>query len=303
MDSIFIKQAKLMLRILPIVVEEKVFALKGGTAINFFVRDMPRLSVDIDLVYLPLSKREDALIEISQSLSRIALKIKRMFPGIVIAEKKNDVGFLTKLIIRQDKAVVKIEPNLVLRGSVYPVETRTLVSKAQDMFEMYLEAPTLSIGDLYGGKICAALDRQHPRDFFDIKVFFEHEKFTDTVRKAFIVYLISHNRPMIELLNPRFYDFRDVYDSEFKGMVEDYIEYKELVETRYELVKNIKNSITHKEKQFIVSVQDGDPMWELLGLKGIEKLPAVKWKLLNVKKMNPVKRKEVVMKLQDYLGI
>ncbi|MCD6107068.1 MAG: nucleotidyl transferase AbiEii/AbiGii toxin family protein, partial [Caldisericaceae bacterium] len=204
MDSSFIKQTRLMLRILPIINKEKVFALKGGTAINFFVRDMPRVSVDIDIVYLPVSEREKALKEISRSLDRISVKVQRMFPEVVVTKKKSESRVLTKLIIRLGGAVTKIEPNLVLRGSVYPVEKRALVRKAQNLFEIYLEMTTLSIADLYGGKICAALDRQHPRDFFDIKVFFENEEFNDEIRKAFIVYLISHNRPMLELLNPNF---------------------------------------------------------------------------------------------------
>jgi hypothetical protein len=46
-----------LIRVLPSIAEEACFALKGGTAINLFVRDMPRLSVDIDLTYLPVQPR------------------------------------------------------------------------------------------------------------------------------------------------------------------------------------------------------------------------------------------------------
>ena len=59
-SSSYKAQVDLLLRILPFVAKEENFALKGGTAINLFVRDMPRLSVDLDLNYLPFDNREAA---------------------------------------------------------------------------------------------------------------------------------------------------------------------------------------------------------------------------------------------------
>jgi hypothetical protein len=61
MDIVFFRQAELLLRIIPLIDREASFALKGGTAINFFVRDLPRISVDIDLVYLPIGERDESL--------------------------------------------------------------------------------------------------------------------------------------------------------------------------------------------------------------------------------------------------
>ena len=52
--SPYYAQVRLLVRELPVVAKETCFALKGGTALNLFVRDMPRLSVDIDLAYVPL---------------------------------------------------------------------------------------------------------------------------------------------------------------------------------------------------------------------------------------------------------
>ena len=301
--SIFIKQAELILRILPLIDKEQIFALKGGTAINYFVREMPRLSVDIDLMYLPVSGREETLANINQALNRIEDGIRDSFYNINITESRSETNYVTKLIVRQNGATVKIEPNLVLRGNIYPVESRELVKKAQDLFELYVKVRTLSTAELYGGKICAALDRQHPRDFFDIKILFEHEGFTEKIKKAFIVYLISHNRPMVELLNPKFLNFRNVFNNELRGMIREDVEYEKLVKIREDLVKIIKSSLTFEEKRFIVSIQEGEPEWELLGLKKIEQLPAVKWKLLNVRKMSHVKRKEAVKKLEDYFEL
>ena len=67
----YVKQVRLLLSVLPDMAREPVFALKGGTAINLFYRDMPRLSVDIDLTYLPVADRQSSLEGIDDALDRI----------------------------------------------------------------------------------------------------------------------------------------------------------------------------------------------------------------------------------------
>lgn len=67
-NNIYRKQVQLLVRVLPLVDTEKCFALKGGTAINLFYRILPRLSVDIDLLYIPMDDRETALINIKAAL-------------------------------------------------------------------------------------------------------------------------------------------------------------------------------------------------------------------------------------------
>jgi predicted nucleotidyltransferase component of viral defense system len=293
-----------MLRILPLVNAEKVFAIKGGTAINFFVRDLPRISVDIDLAYLPVNDRDAALKDISKALKRISAKIERMYPGIRIVQKRfEDSDSLKGMVINKDGITVKIEPNLVFRGSVYKPEIRQLSKNAQNLFELTLEICTLAKAELYGGKICAALDRQHPRDLFDINLLFKNESLSDPIRKAFIVYLISHQRPMVELINPRFSDIRDLYDNEFKGMSIEEIGYDELIGTRERLVQLLLNSLEAEEKQFIVSVKTGKPNWGLFDIEGVDKLPAVKWKLLNISRMDKTKHERALNKLKHYLGV
>lgn len=165
-DTVFFRQAELLLRVLPSVNKEEVFALKGGTAINFFVRDLPRLSVDIDLTYLPVNDRETALIDIGKALFRISERVEKAIPGVrAFSQKDHEFDIVAGLLIRRGDATIKVEPNRVLRGSAFPTETKSLCQKAQDLFELSIEARTLSFEDLYGGKACAALDRQHPRSF------------------------------------------------------------------------------------------------------------------------------------------
>ena len=175
-ESVYYRQAELLLRILPFIDREAVFALKGGTAINFFVRDLPRISIDIDLVYLPVGERDFSLREMSTALVRISQSIVSQIPETKINSKKiKGTDFLNGLFVQQQEAIVKIEPNLVIRGSVYPPERKILSPKARGLFEIALECRTLSADELYAGKICAALDRQHPRDLFDTICFSEME--------------------------------------------------------------------------------------------------------------------------------
>ena len=303
-DTVFFKQAELLLRILPLIYKEDVFALKGGTAINFFVRDLPRISVDIDLTYLPVNDRDFALNEIRSILLRISEGIKRSIPGTgVIPKRIHGTEVVRGLIVDREGVTVKIEPNLVLRGSVYPPEIKTLSKKAQDLFELSLQSRTLSIYDLYASKICAALDRQHPRDLFDVHLLLKSEGFKPEIRKAFVVYLVSHPRPMVEILSPKQKDIKDIFEKEFKDMIAESITFEALETTRNELVAILREELTLDERRFIVSMKQGQPVWDLLEPEGIKDLPAVKWKLLNISRMDPAKHRKAVHKLRDYLGV
>ena len=147
-----------MLKTIPHVAAETCFALKGGTAINLFVRYMPRLSVDIDLTYLPVDEaRDNALKKMSDSLGSIANAIKKAIAGTRVQESRGqNPDRVTKLTVAVGPTRIKIEPNEVIRGVVYPVEERELTPHAEDLFELSVTAQTLSLADLYGGKLCAA---------------------------------------------------------------------------------------------------------------------------------------------------
>jgi len=284
-ENVYFKQAELLLRVIPFIDKEALFALKGGTAINFFVRDLPRISVDIDLAYLPVGERDVSLEAISSALARVSQDIESRIPETKVTYRKTrGSDLLSGLFVQRQETIVKIEPNLVIRGSAYPPERRVISSKAVDLFEISVESQILSENELYAGKICAALDRQHPRDLFDIMMLFKYGNFNTAMRKAFIVYLISHDRPMVEVLNPRFADIRPVFETEFQGMTLEEVTCEDLEMAREELVSIIARELTVEEKQFIVSIKERTPRWELVDIEGIENLPAVKWKLLNIAK-------------------
>lgn len=197
------KQVALLIKIVPLVAAEPAFALKGGTAINLFLRDMPRVSVDIDLTYVPVKNRASSLKEIDAAMKRIAAAIERGVPGAKVnaSAPKGERG-VTKLTVRAVGAQIKIEVTPVVRGCLYEPEVRSVAARVEGEFG-FAEMLVVSFSDLYGGKIVAALDRQHPRDLFDVRDLLAKEGIDDKVRKAFIVYLLSHDRPMAEVLPRR----------------------------------------------------------------------------------------------------
>ena len=293
-----------MLTILPIVGQEEAFALKGGTALNFFHFNMPRLSVDIDLTFLPIKPRDETLTDITVSLSRISDKIIKFFPQTQIQKiKLKRTDYIYKLIISNGNSLVKIEPNLILRGSCYPPVYKALCKKASEVFKMEMKIRILSLADLYGGKICAALDRQHPRDLFDIKLLFETGNLNESIRQAFVIYLASHNRPMSELLSPNFMDFRQLFENEFKGMTSMDVSYAELEKTRQDLVSLLHKQLSSNEREFLLSVKMGIPDFSLLPISGLENFPAIKWKIQNILKMKPKKKIAATEKLRTILYV
>lgn len=308
-DKKYFDQAKLLLRILPHVAKEKCFALKGGTAINLFVRDMPRLSIDIDLAYLPVEDRKESLKNIGLALDRIAQKLSSSYKVDRVKVREaigatDKITFTSKLLITSKEGIVKIEPNTVFRGNVFPTERRGLVKIAQDKFELSTTIAILSVADLYGGKLCAALDRQHPRDLFDVRMLLENEGISDEIRMAFIIYLSGHNRPMHELLNPNFKDITKKYESDFRGMTEVDISCEDLIRCQKELPQLLRKRLSENEKKFLISLKEGKPNWHLAGVRKIAKFPALQWKLQNIRnlqKKDRTKWNEQLQKLKSIL--
>jgi predicted nucleotidyltransferase component of viral defense system len=300
----FYRQTKLMLQLLPIVAQEKCFALKGGTAINFFIRDLPRYSVDIDLTYVPFQPREEALKRLAEATENVAANIERRLPDLKVTRKYTKrTERLVKLFVNSQNVQIKIEPNELIRGVVYPCEKRKIVKNAVDKFGGFVSMQVLSIPDLYAGKFCAALDRQHPRDLFDIKLLLDGEGITDEIRKAFVIYLASHNRPISELLAPNLLDIKHYYDNDFDGMTMIQVSYDELVAVRKRFVNMINDILTENERKFLLSLKMGELKCGLLDIPNIDKFPAIQWKLLNIKKMDQKKHRSAVDKLRDVLNI
>jgi predicted nucleotidyltransferase component of viral defense system len=301
-SEVFEAQAALLLRALPYVATEICFALKGGTAINLFIRDLPRLSVDLDLVYLPIADREVSLLEIRSALGRIAQSIRKAIPGSVVTENATSDG--TRIVVRHRSAQIKIEVTPVLRGTVHPVELRVVRPAAEERFG-FAEIQVVSFADLYAGKMVAALDRQHPRDLFDVQLLLENEGINDVLFQTFLAYILSHNRPAHEVLQPRLKDIRQAFDQEFVGMTTDETSLDALISAREQLVSEIRSHLGERSKQFLLSFHELKPDWALLGTPEISNLPAIRWKLMNLELLRskqPEKYQKIIHELEVTLS-
>jgi predicted nucleotidyltransferase component of viral defense system len=292
-------QAALLIRVLPYVAEEKCFALKGGTAINLFARDMPRLSVDIDLAYLPIQPRPESLAAIEAALKRVAQALKKGIEGIHVTETKTE-GRVNKLLVSLRGVQIAVEVNPVMRGTAHPVETREVTETVEAELG-YAEIQVVSFADLYGGKLVAALDRQHPRDFFDVRDLMANEGIDDAIRRAFIVYLLSHNRPMFEVLKANRKDITQHYQSAFVGMTEEEVPLDDLLTAREEMIADIVGKMPDAHKKFLVSFERGQPDWRLLGVEGAADLPAVKWRQQKLDELPAERRTALVKSLEEVL--
>lgn len=293
------RQVALMLRILPIAAEEECFALKGGTAINFFVRNMPRLSVDIDLMYLPVRNRADSLAEIDAALKRIQQRIQRDIPTSRITPRVIE-GAVTKLLVMAEGVQVKIELSPVMRGTVYEPRLMSVSEAVEEAFQ-FAEIKVVSFADLYAGKILAALDRQHPRDLFDVRDLFANEGIDDDLREAVIVYLLSHNRPMGEVLSGRRKDLAAEYQNGFVGMTDEPVDIEELLEAQNDLIESIIEGMPDRHKQFLVGFEEGNPDWSLLHVEHASTLPAILWRQQNLNTRTPQERAALVANLKRSL--
>ncbi len=288
------RQVHLLLSVLDVVLEDERFALKGGTAINLFYRDFPRYSVDIDLCYLPLENRATSMGNIHVILRKISAEIRKLPGTKIISSRPLDGKGESKLQVVDKEVRIKIEPNYILRGHLFPIRNMPMSGKACEEFNTYIHARCLSFADCYGGKICAALDRQHPRDLFDVKVVFEHEGITEEIKDAFILYLISGKRPINEMLMPHRKDIADIYSDDFKDMLMVDVELEELIQTREMLIVEIKKSLNENDRAFLQSFVRNTPDWQLFKYSKISEFPAVRWKLLNQQKMSADKRKKYI---------
>ncbi|RUO46842.1 nucleotidyltransferase [Pseudidiomarina aquimaris] len=275
MNESYKKQVKLLLDVLPEIAKEECFAMHGGTAINLFLQNMPRLSVDIDLTYAGVEARGQALVEINAALLRIKDRVDKLRATIRVQHKPD----VCKLQISEQGVQIKVEVNMVGRGLLAPAKKLALCSAAQEQYNVFCAMSVVPVGQLYGGKICAALDRQHPRDLFDTKLLLENIGFTDEIKRGFLFALISSNRPTHEMLEPNLLDQRAVFENQFEGMSNIVFSYADFEATRDTLIDIMHRSLTESDKQFLLNFNKLEPDWSVYDY---QYFPSAKWKLLNL---------------------
>jgi len=303
MQQTYIDTVRLLLDAAPEVFRGGVFAMKGGTAINLFVHGMPRLSVDIDLVYPDWSaSRADALRAIADELAAIAERLQRigLSARTVRAEGLGESKLLVERAGRGGDALVKIEANLVFRGTVLPTTRRALSPVVSDMFSAEVSVPMLAVDELYGSKLVAAMDRQHPRDLFDVMRLYDAgidgvRGVTDGMVECFVLYLAGHNRPMDEVLAPRddrAKDLRLAYESSFAGMTREPVTLSALESARERLFAELPRRLTVRHRAFLVGLARVEPDWSLVGCAHASELPAIRWRLQNLEQFRDARPRE-----------
>lgn len=295
------EQALLLLDVLPEVAKEERFALHGGTAINLFVRDMPRLSVDLDLTYLPIEERSISLSNIARTLQSVQDRLTKNHPTIRTRQSADHA----KVFCTRQGVQVKIEVNTVMRGAMGEPIVLTLSNRTQETFNRFAEMRIVSIGQLYGGKICAALDRQHPRDLFDIKHMLSDYGFSDEIRKGFLLGLLSTDRPIHEVIRPTLLDQRHLHENHFAGMSEEPFGYEDFEEARSDLISTIHARLDGSDRRLLKCFAEGEPERSATNFGEFAQFPAVQWKLRNIRNLrssNPAKYREQVSALAQALG-
>lgn len=290
MNRSYVDTVNLMLDVAPHVFRGPHFAMKGGTALNLFVHDMPRLSVDIDVVFVDrLPPREAALKTIKDELTRLSDDLQSKGFGVSpIGLRGDDVKFT----VSRNNVPVKVDVNHVFRGTLLPVEQRKLAGRAREMFTRDLEVPVIAEDELYGGKIVAALDRQHPRDFFDVREMLTQQRFGGRAVDCVVCYLAGHDKSVPGVLFSPDIDLRSKFENEFEGMTSEPVSLKELEDARAEMRRALAEGLEDRHKQFLLSLVRATPDWGLMPFDCLSEMPALRWKLQNLenlKKKNPKK--------------
>lgn len=284
MNQTYVDTVRLLLLVAPHVFDSDRLGLKGGTALNLFVHDMPRLSVDIDVVFLDHSlPREAAIAAIGEELARIKGTLEKL--GLTVAIPANQVGEEVKLVVSAGAAQVKVEVNQVFRGSVLTPESRNLVQAAEDLFTTSVALPVLAVPELYGSKLVAAFDRQHPRDWFDVLHMRQRQQLTPDVLDCFVAYLAGHNRPVHEVLFPSIKPMRAVFESEFAGMTLEDMPFAQIDDARTTTLAELPKLLSGNQREFLLSLLRAQPRWDLMPFRQLPDLPALRWKLQNLEKL------------------
>ena len=293
------RQVGLLIRIMPAVYQIKHFAIHGGTAINLFHQDMPRYSIDIDLTYIPIEPRSKSLENINQLLRMLKASIERTLPGISVIHKED----VYKLQCSLNGAMVKIEVNATKRGVLGNLEELPLCPKAQVEFQATCKARLVSYSQLYGGKIIAALSRQHPRDLFDCR--YMKGDTLEEVKNGLLLSLLGSDKPIIEVLTPHNISQEQALENQFRGMTDVPFSYADYEQTRHELIKKVNASLDERDKTFLLSFEKGEPKWDLCIAGNLSAFPSVQWKQQNILKLkakNIQKFQEGIAKLSAFLG-
>lgn len=302
LDRRYVDRLQLLVEILPVIDTERRFALKGGTAMNLFEHDLPRLSVDIDLAWLPMQDFDTDAREIAEALGALANRLTA--PPLrlqVRGSRAEGAATTTRLIASRGPAQVQIETTPVMRGTVHPVRRMDVRAGVERQFGS-AQVQVLHFWDLYAGKLAAALSRQHPRDLFDVGILLADNALDDDLWRTFLVYLTVSPKPAAEMFAPgEPPNFAAVFEAQFRGMTTQPVTVEELLTTRTRLLEQIPELLDARSRAFLESIESETPDFDLIGLPQAAQLPGVRRKLQNLAQRSPQKREADRRQLAEVL--
>ncbi len=302
-DNRYAERVKLLVEILPTLAEEKRFALKGGTAINLFEQDLPRLSVDIDLTWLPVGEFSEDAQDISAALEAIGARLHSGPLRLQVQTSGTEATRIHRLIVSRNRSRVQIDTTPVMRGTVHPVRTLRVRPGVERDFG-FAEMQVLDFADLYAGKLSAALSRQHPRDLFDLQSLLDEGRLDERLWRTFLVYLTCSPKPAAEMLAPQDpRDFEQTFAAHFQGMTATAVTAASLLDVRARLLQRISELLDAPSRAFLESVEREAPDFTLIGLPHAAELPGVRRKLTNLGQRSAEKRAADYEQLAIVLGL
>ena len=301
-DNRYAERVKLLVEILPTLAEEKRFALKGGTAINLFEHDLPRLSVDIDLTWLPVGYFASDVRDISAALEAIGERVRTGPLRLQVQTSGTEATGVHRLIASRNRARVQIETTPVMRGTVHPVRTMRVRPGVEQNFG-FAEMQVLDFADLYAGKLSAALSRQHPRDLFDLQPLLDGGRLDERLWRTFLVYLTCSSKPAAEMLSPQApRDFDQIFTAHFAGMTAEPVTAEALLDVRARLLQRIAELLDVPSRAFLESIEREAPDFSLIELPHAADLPGVRRKLTNLGQRSAAKRAADYEQLTAFLA-
>lgn len=301
-DNRYAERVKLLVEILPTLAEERRFALKGGTAINLFEHDLPRLSVDIDLTWLPVGDFANDVRDISAALEAIGERLRTGPLRLQVQTSGTEAPGVHRLIASRNRARVQIETTPVMRGTVHPVRTMRVRPGVEQNFG-FAEMQVLDFADLYAGKLSAALSRQHPRDLFDLQPILDGGRLDERLWRTFLVYLTCSSKPAAEMLSPQApRDFDQIFTAHFAGMTADPVTAEALLDVRARLLQRIAELLDVPSRAFLESIEREAPDFSLIELPHAADLPGVRRKLANLGQRSAAKRAADYEQLTAFLA-
>lgn len=291
-DRRYTARVQLLVDILPVLAQEPRFALKGGTAINLFEHDLPRLSVDIDLAWLPVQDYAIDVRQIEVALGQLADTLRTRPWRLQVQSSTGDgtrVG--TRLVVTRGAAREQIETTPVMRGTVHPVREMVVRPTVEEAFG-FASVQVLDFADLYAGKLAAALSRQHPRDLFDVGLLLQDDRADATLWRTFLVYLTCSPKPAWEMLAPRVPpDFEATFHAHLSGMTSAPVTVQQLLQSRTRLLERVVHWLDEPSSAFLRSVESEQADFSLIGLPHAFDLPGVRRKLHNLTQRSDTKRR------------